>query len=251
MIHYHGASFSGSPNSTMALMSRHAMVSFARPEPVSVVAEICQSFTIDNGAFSAWKSDTEFDIEGYARFIKKWYRHPAFDWYVIPDVIDGDSDDNMKMRGAWSKFCQGDMWELGVPVWHLHEPLEVLTQLAQAYARIALGSSGEFADVGAPPWWARMTEAMEVVTDEEGQPKAKLHGLRMLDPTIFSQFPFASADSTNVARNIGIDSRWTGAYAPASKYSRALILMERIEKHASASRWSETNGIAKNLDLFS
>ena len=235
----------------MALMSKHAMISYARPETISLVAEICQSFTIDNGAFSAWKSGKEFDIGGYAEFIMDWYRHPAFDWYIIPDVIDGDADDNMKMRGAWSKHCRGDMWEAGVPVWHLHEPLEVLSDLAHAYGRVAIGSSGKFADIGTPSWWSRMTESMEVLTDKEGRPKTKLHGLRMLDPTIFSQFPFASADSTNVARNIGIDNRWTGPYAPASKYSRALIMMERIEKHASASRWTGTSGVAKNLDLFS
>tara|TARA_R100000656_G_scaffold70467_1_gene52954 strand:+ start:126 stop:836 length:711 start_codon:yes stop_codon:yes gene_type:complete len=235
----------------MALMSRHAMVSFARPEPVSVVAEICQSFTIDNGAFSAWKSGKEFDIESYAEFIRDWCHHPAFDWYIIPDVIDGDANDNIKMRGAWGKYCQGtDMWEMGVPVWHLHEPLEVLTDMAHAYARVAIGSSGEFADVGTRPWWERMTEAMEVVTDEKGHPKAKLHGLRMLDPTIFSQFPFASADSTNVARNIGIDNSWKGTYPPSSKYTRALVMMERIEKHASAARWCGSKGVAKNLDLF-
>lgn len=90
---------------------------------------------------------------------------------------------------------------------------------------------------------------MRVVTDDAGRPITKLHGLRMLDPTVFSHFPFSSADSTNVARNIGIDSAWTGPYAPRSRYTRALIMMERIELHASAARWSG-EGAGKNQDLF-
>jgi hypothetical protein len=38
----------------------------------------------------------------------------------------------------------------------------------------------------------------------------RLHGLRMLNPEVFSRLPFASADSTNIGRNIGIDQAWRG-----------------------------------------
>ncbi|HGF0958712.1 TPA: class I SAM-dependent methyltransferase [Yersinia enterocolitica] len=67
-----------------------------------------------------------------------------------------------------------------------------------------------------------------------GQPITKLHGLRMLNPTIFTRLPLASADSTNVARNIGIDSAWKGTYSPQSKETRASILVERIESFNGA-----------------
>lgn len=64
----------------------------------------------------------------------------------------------------------------------------------------------------------------------------KLHGLRMLNADIFRHIPLSSADSTNVARNIGIDKAWAkSAYAPASKETRAAILVERIESYNSAS----------------
>lgn len=95
-----------------------------------------------------------------------------------------------------------------------------------------------------------MAEAMGAACDDDGRPRAKLHGLRMLDPRVFSCFPFSSADSTNVARNIGIDQAWaSNAYAPASQYTRALVLMERIERHASASRWVPVEQFATG-DLF-
>ena len=106
-----------------------------------------------------------------------------------------------------------DAWPFpgfGVPVWHLHESLDRLDLLANAYSLVALGSSGEYASPDSPKWWARMAEVMECVCID-GQPVTKLHGLRMLDPTILAHLPLASADSTNVARNIGLDSRWTAS----------------------------------------
>ena len=96
----------------------------------------------------------------------------------------------------------------------------------------------KYQKMGGREWWSRMAEAMTIICDKKGRPKTKIHGLKMLDPSIFSYIPLASADSTNVARNIGIDSAWTGPYTPASKKQRAAILAERIESHASASAWS-------------
>lgn len=67
-------------------------------------------------------------------------------------------------------------------------------------------------------------------------PITKIHGLRMLNKDIFTHVPLSSADSTNVARNIGIDKSWVGSpYAPASKETRTQVLVERIESFNSAS----------------
>jgi hypothetical protein len=62
----------------------------------------------------------------------------------------------------------------------------------------------------------------------------------MLDPAIFTKLPFASADSTNIGRNIGIDSAWKGSYQPPSKEWRAELMAARIESHNSAERWDKT-----------
>lgn len=70
---------------------------------------------------------------------------------------------------------------------------------------------------------------MQVACDSEGLPVCKLHGLRMLSPAIFTRLPLASADSTNIARNIGIDRRWNGPYPPAGKAARVKIMRGRIE----------------------
>jgi len=242
MIHYHGCPLSGDTVTQMALRGRHAMVSYAAPDTLQLAAEICQSFALDNGAFSAWTRGEALDAPGYWRWASDWSRHPGFDWCLIPDVIDGSESDNdaLLVDAPSVHWC--------VPVWHLHESIERLERLAADWPRVAFGSSGQFATPGSPSWWERMSQAMHVVCDSEGRPAVKLHGLRMLDTAITSEVPLSSADSTNVARNIGIDKRWTGPYVPPSKDARAIILMDRIESHAVASRWTGHRG--RNFELF-
>jgi len=228
-----------------SFVGKHAMVSYEHPEQLEVAAEICQSVVLDNGAFSAWKQGKTYDFAGYADWVAKWVKHPAVDWCVIPDVIDGSEADNDELLVAWTLPPA-----VSVPVWHLHESLDRLERLL-AYPRVALGSSGDYATIGNDRWWKRMAEAMRVICDDDGLPRTKLHGLRMLDPGVFSKLPFASADSCNVARNVGIDQKWKGPYTPPSRYSRAVVLMERIERHASAAYWSEDAvNVYQNLELF-
>jgi hypothetical protein len=74
---------------------------------------------------------------------------------------------------------------------------------------------------------------MRVVCNPEGFPLLKLHGLRMLNPKVFTQLPLASADSTNIGRNVGIDKKWKGTYTPSTKEMRAAVLRSRIEAHNS------------------
>ncbi len=85
-----------------------------------------------------------------------------------------------------------------------------------------------------------MAHVMAAVCDNQGRPLCKLHGLRMLDPAVFSKFPFASADSTNIAQNVGIDMAWRGTYTPATKEARGAVMRERIESRNSRQTWDPT-----------
>jgi len=121
----------------------------------------------------------------------------------------------------------------------MHESLERLDRLVTTWPRICIGSSGEYATVGNEKWWARMHEIMEVACDRGGSPKCKLHGLRMLNPKVFTKIPFTSADSTNIGRNVGIDKHWSkGNYLPMTKEGRAQVMRERIESHNSPGFWT-------------
>lgn len=244
MIHYHGGPITPLAVANAAWTGRHAFVSFARPDQIAFAAEICQSFAIDNGAFTFWqRGGGSIDIPAYVAFVKEWERHPAFDWALIPDLIDGTEEENDLMFAKYREA--GGNLLAGVPVWHLHESLERLARLCRTWPRVALGSSGQYAKIGTPGWWKRMGETMDYICDEHGRPPAKLHGLRMLNPTVFSQIPLSSADSTNVAQN---HARERAMYKLTPAMA-GIKIIDRIEQHASAPRWTRTYGTQMNLEL--
>lgn len=231
MIHYHGTPVGGSrQDAARFLIGRHALVPYPRRDDMGVVAESCQSFVFDNGAFTVWKQGGELDVPGYVDWCDEWRRHPGFDWALIPDVIEGDEAANDALLADWPRHIRG------VPVWHMHESLDRLVRLGNEWAVVALGSSGQWARPGTESWWQRMTSALNALCDREGRPPCRLHGLRMLDPAIFSKIPLASADSTNAAVNGGSIDRF-GMYVPPTAAQRAAVIAERIEAHNSAPVW--------------
>jgi hypothetical protein len=85
MIHYHGTPMTPESAAAQVLKGRHAMVSFEHPEQLPLVAEVCQSFALDNGAFSAWRSGKPTtDWLPFTEFMREWRRHPGFDWSLFP-----------------------------------------------------------------------------------------------------------------------------------------------------------------------
>lgn len=239
MIHYHGLPITPATAAARAITGGHAFVSFRYPDQLTLALDLAQSFAVDNGAFSAWKSGNPVkDWSDYYDWVGDLCRYPTFDFAVIPDVIDGDEAANDALVDGWP-WRKSAPW-IGAPVWHLHESIERLERLSGQWQRVCLGSSGEYAQIGTLPWWSRMAEAMDVLCDRSGRPRCKLHGLRMLNPAIFTQFPFSSADSTNIAQNIGIDSAWRGTYTPPNKEVRAQVMRERIESHQARSIWDRT-----------
>lgn len=238
MIHYHGTPCGATREDVARFLSgRHALIPWVRSEDIGTAAEVCQSFCLDNGAFSAWKSGSPItDWKPYCDWVREWCQHPGFDFAIIPDVIDGDEAANDELMAKWYRTMP--TWISAAPVWHLHESLGRLEQLVNSHKsqRVCLGSSGHYATVGTSKWWRRMAEAMTVACDEHGRPKARLHGLRMLDPAVFHRLPLASADSTNAVRNSSSYKRF-GMYCPPNASTRMSIIAERIERHQSAAVW--------------
>lgn len=236
MIHYHGLPITPATAACAAVKGGHAFVSFRYADQLSLAIDVCQSFAVDNGAFSAWKSGNPVtDWSEYYAWVAEIHRTPSFDFAVIPDVIDGDEEANDALLREWPWKARHA--NVGAPVWHMHESIARLERLAQEWPRVCLGSSGQYATVGNARWWCRMAEAMNAVTDIDGLPITKLHGLRMLNPEVFTRLPLSSADSTNIAQNIGIDSAWRGTYVPTNKDVRALVMRDKIEANQSAKNW--------------
>lgn len=216
------------------MKGRHILIPFPRPEDIATAAEVCQSFILDNGAFTIWKQGGKLDVAGYIEFCRTWHRHPAFDWAIIPDEIEGDEAANDAMLSDWPDDLDG------APVWHMHESIDRLKRLCDSFRVVCLGSSGEWETPGTESWWARMSEAIGSICDSDGRPPCKLHGLRMLSPDIFTRLPLSSADSTNAVRN-GCSIGRFGVYAAPNQGTRMDVIAQRIEAHQSAPVWIENN----------
>jgi hypothetical protein len=235
MIHYHGLPITPESCAAKVATGGHVFLSFAHAGQQGVAVGVAQSFAVDNGAYSAWRAGRPVaDWGPFWEWAQEMTSMPSCDFVVLPDVIDGSEADNDDLIAeAQNRLPE---WSLA-PVWHLHESIGRLESLANEFSRVCLGSSGAYAEIGTTGWWRRIGEAMAAVCDDGGRPMTKLHGLRMLDINVFTKIPFASADSTNIGRNIGIDSRWSGAYSPATKETRAMLIRERIEAHNAPHVW--------------
>ena len=229
MIHYHGTPIS--TNETLvALSGKHFFVSFFRPDSIGVVAEISSTFAIDNGAFSAYNKGVSIDWDKYKDFVYKWMK-PNMNFHIIPDVIGGTWKENMRLIEGWDV-------RRSAPVWHMSEPLEMAKELSYNYEYLCIGGNvGKHSNIGSLDWWQRINEFMEVVCDD-GVPRCKIHGLRMLDNALRS-IPFYSADSTNLARHL--------SRPDMSRTAAALCLSQWIESSQASTRWE---GLPKQQNLL-
>ena len=246
MIKYHGTPIGGSKaDAVQALTGRFGLVPYSRPDQLNIVLQYCKGFVLDNGAFSDWrKGYTEYrDYDGYTAWVEKLQEHPRFHWAIIPDHIAGTEAQNNAYLKRWPAHLKG------VPVYHMHQPLERLLWLAQNYEIVALGGGNGYEVLKSRAWWQRIREMMDIVCDEFGRPLCQLHGLRMLDPKVFSLLPLASGDSTNVARNSGQAARFAGTTA-TTRGERACLIADRIEALDSARYWRREGRQISLLDSF-
>ena len=240
MIHYHGTPIGGEKGSNKAMFynGRHLCVSYRRPDDLDIICEVASSYFVDNGAFSFWRGGEKPDWDAYMEWLGALPRHP--DFYIVPDTIDGTEEDNRHLLFRYGR-AHG-----ACPVYHMHESLEYLDMLVRQFPLVALGSSGKWSTPGTPDWWNRMAEMMDVICDTNGKPRTRIHGLRMLNPEIFSRIPFHSCDSTNAARNNNQKDRF-GVYLPPTAAGRASVIADRIEAWNSAATWKR---IPIQDDLF-
>lgn len=236
MIQRHVAPISGADSASINFwLGRDALVSMEHQSQLAIVAEVSRSFVLDSGAFTKYSSGGgDVDWDRYVQLVSDQARYPTFDGCFIVDKIDGDESHNRELYYRWRRECghiRGAM-----PVWHLHESLEWLEELVEQSEWVALGSSGQWSTPGTADWWQRMASAMAVMCDADGYPKAKLHGLRMLNPGVFQHLPLASADSANAAVNAGSKSRF-GSYVPPEAWERADVIARRTAMYTAASRW--------------
>lgn len=212
-MHYHGTPIT--PRSVLdSLAGRSFCVSYSDPRDVAYTHRIGQSVMLDNGAFNSWTKGTTLDWLGFYAWCEPWLDYRTT-WAVIPDVIDGDEAANDALLTEWPHGARG------APVWHMHEAIGRLLDLAVRWPRVCIGSSGAYREVGSLRWHGRMVEAMNALCGD-GPPPCWLHMLRGM-AMAGSIYPFASLDSTDIARNqhqpyqtaAKMAARWDAQQCPA------------------------------------
>lgn len=189
MIHYHGTPLT--PRSELMKMAgKHFCVSFANPGDADWCLLNGQSVQHDNGRFTAYTQGKAVDDAKLYAWLEPRLGHPH--WAVIPDVIDGSVEDQRGLVAQWP------FGFFGAPVWHMALPIDYLIDLASHWPRLCFGSSGRYWQVGSDDWCRRADEAFNALEQRGLRPW--VHMLRGLS-LCGDRWPFASADSVNVARN--------------------------------------------------
>ncbi len=192
-VHYHGTPIT--PISVLQeLAGRNFCVSFARPDDVKRCHRIGQSVMLDNGAFSLWKKNKQTNWPGYYEFCEKWLAYPTT-WAVIPDRIDAPAELQDELIRQWP------FGDAGSPVWHLNEPVSRFLRLCSSWPKVCIGSTSEYSEVLSDPWKRRMDEAFDALAEQCRQTYLPwVHMLRGM-ACVGERWPFASVDSTDIARN--------------------------------------------------
>lgn len=189
MIHYHGTPLT--PRSELFKMAgKHFCVSFSESRDGDWCMANGQSVMWDNGAFSFFTAKKPVDWEKFYDWVEPRLGHPH--WAVIPDVIDGSVREQRELVEQWPFGI------FGAPVWHLGLDINYLLDLASHWPRICFGSTSQYWQVGSEIWERRCDEAFNAL--ERRGLKPWVHMLRGL-ALAGDRWPFASADSVNVARN--------------------------------------------------
>lgn len=191
MIHFHGTPLT--PKEQLYSMAgKHFCVSFADPRDADTCLQIGQSIMWDNGAFTSYTQGKQIDYNELYAWLEPKLGHPH--WAVIPDVIGGtvSQQKELLLQFPFPNF-------LSAPVWHLNLDLDYLLFLTDHYPKVCFGSSGDYWQVGSEKWCDRINEAFNLLAKKHKH-LPHIHMLRGLAQA-GKHYPFASADSVNVARN--------------------------------------------------
>ncbi len=128
-------------------------------------------------------------VDDYCIFLKE--HKDKFRVYVSVDVIF-----NSEMTWKVQRYME-DVYKLNpLPAFHAQEDFKWLKKYMDNYEYIGLGGLGQgmtrgnwLANVGEPAW--------NLICNEKGIPRVKIHGFAMTSPNLVIEFPYYSADSTS------------------------------------------------------
>jgi len=168
------------------LHSYHSIQDGAATRNVMQNEERTYTLFLDSGAFSAWNLGKPIQVQDYIDYVKN--NLSKIDYYVVLDVIT-------QVQASWENQCAMEAQGLKpLPVYHTEDPFPYLDRCLH-YDYFCLGGMAkgfttkqrrDFLDA----CWERMTDA-------DGAPLTKVHGLGMTSIDLMMRYPWYSVDSTS------------------------------------------------------
>jgi len=141
---------------------------------------------LDSGAYSAWRKGETLDLDTYIQFLHE-HKH-LLDDYVSLDVI-GDGE------ASWQNFKR--MKEAGLdpmPVYHAASPIKYLEKYLANSEYVGIGALTALSTAvrikNLDMIWA------DYLTDDDGLPIAKFHGMGFTTTELIMRYPWWSVDSS-------------------------------------------------------
>jgi hypothetical protein len=164
-----------------------------------------KDMVIDSGAFTAWSSGKEVDIEKYGQHCIKWKSHFKNLRCVNLDVIPGSKGKSATLEEKEQAMKQSlknadYLRSLGLDieeVYHQDEPLEFLDLLLSRLPENGVLGLGSRKDVSVNERIKWLKQVLKHLVETRGKDNIpKTHGLGVSNQPMMLAFPFYSVDSS-------------------------------------------------------
>jgi hypothetical protein len=220
---YHGTPIT--PNSVlMSVAGRAFCITYYYRDRLNVplMEDLATELMVDWGAFPAWKQGIVLDAEyrrGYFEWVDPLLDRPTT-WAVIPDNIGAGTQELDALIREWPHGR-----ERGAPVYHLDaqmmQPAERMLRLLDEFPRVCIGWAEKDLPILGDDHQRCLDDLWNEI-DKRHRRTPVIHHFRGTQ-LVHHRWPFASLDSTDVARNHnraqntaeGMANRWDGRQCPA------------------------------------
>lgn len=159
------------------------------------------NFTLDSGAFSAWRLGQTLNLDSYIEFVKN--HEDLITDYVCLDVIPGNmgqmdrTQASIELSASKSYENQQKMKAAGlspIPVFHQGERFEWLEKYIddeEPYIGIS-----PYLKSSAVQMIAWLDNCFSILTNSDGKPIVRTHGFGVTHPRMLLRYPWHSVDSS-------------------------------------------------------
>lgn len=189
-----------------------------------VMEGLADQIMIDWGGYPAWKAGLDLNEEyrnGYYSWLDPVLDRPTT-WAVIPDIIGAPSQINDSLLKEWPHGK-----ERGWPVYHLDAQMmqhpDRMLRLLDDYGHACIGWAEKDLPILGEDHTRCMDRLWNAIRKRHGNRTPPVHHFRGTQLTTGGDWPLASVDSTDVARNHhrpqntarAMADRWNAAQCPA------------------------------------